>query len=62
VSTALYGLSLNKIQVRSRLQSANELKSGVFKFIRLMEFSSQNASIGTPTKINLLYQISQKAD
>jgi len=27
-----------------------------------MEFSIQNASIGTPTKINLLYQILQKAD
>jgi hypothetical protein len=55
-------LSLNIIEVRSRLQCANELKSGVFKFIRLMEFSIQNASIGTPTKINLLYNILQKAD
>ena len=27
-----------------------------------MEFSIQTASIGTPTKINLLYQISQKVD
>jgi len=53
---------LNIIQVRSRLHCANELTSGVFKFIRLMEFSIQNASIGTPTKINLLYKVLQEAD
>lgn len=51
---------LNIIQVRSRLHCANELTSGVFTFIRLMESSIQNAPIGTPTKINLLYQILQK--
>ena len=44
------------------LQCANKLTSWVFKVIRLMEFSIQTASIGTPTKINLLYQISQKVD
>jgi len=62
VFTAQYGLGLNINPVISRLQCANELTSGVFKFIRLMEFSIQNASIGTPTKINLLYQILQEAD
>jgi len=62
VFTARYGLNLNTIQVKSRLQCANEQTSGVFKFIRPMEFSIQNASIVTPTKINLLYQILQKAD